>query len=121
VGDAQHLRIDARQQPDEDVRREPLEVAHARALDRAGDPLAQLVGGGVGRAAQAELDVGPRSRRQLASGDEAVAIGGTGELVGRGARDQRAVEVEEGGAARGRAVAVAARRQAATSTITASP
>ena len=62
-GDLQHLRVDARQDAREHRRAEPLQVAHAHALDRLRDPLAQLVGGGVGRAAQAELHVRPRAAR----------------------------------------------------------
>ena len=70
VGDREHLRVQAREHAGEHVGREPLEVAHAHALEQLADPLAQRVGARVGRAAQAEEQVLPRvaaSARRLTS------------------------------------------------------
>ena len=131
VGDLEHLRVQPRQHAGEHVGRQPLQVAHAHALEHLADPLAQRVGARVGRAAQAEEDVLPRVARELAARDEPGLVRGAPELERRRARDQRAVEVEERrapllgppqrAAARAAAGGCAGARSAQTRTITASP
>jgi hypothetical protein len=121
--------VEPRQHAGQHLGREPLQVAHADALEHLRDPHAQRVGPLVGRAAHAEDEVGVGVLGELAAGHEARLVGGAPELVRGRARHQRAVEVEEGrarlvgppqGAAAGR------RRQdvralGQTWTITASP
>jgi hypothetical protein len=95
VGDREHLRVQAREHAREHVGGEPLELAHAQALERLADPRPDRVGAGVGRAVQAEADVLPRVLGDLAARDEARLVRGAPELERGRARDQRAVEVEE--------------------------
>jgi hypothetical protein len=98
VGDVQHPRVQAWQHAGQHLGREPLQVAHADALEQLRDPLAQSVGPGIGRAAQAEHQVLVGVLGQLAPRDEPGLVGGAPELVRRRARHQRPVEVEERGA-----------------------
>ena len=95
VRDRQHARIQAREHAREHVRRQPLEVAHPHTLEQVRDPLAQRVGAGVGRAAQAEEEVLPRVARDLATRDQTRLVRRAAELERRRARHQRAVEIEE--------------------------
>ena len=95
VGDLEHPRVHAREHAGEHVGREPLEVAHAHALQQARDPLAHRVGARVGRAAQAEHEVLPRVPCDLAARDQPRLVRRAPELVRRRPRHQRAVEIEE--------------------------
>ena len=100
VGQREHLRIDPREDPGQDVRAEALEVDDPRPLQGRRDPLAQRHRVSIGGAAQTELDVGDGVGEQLAPAHEPGAVGGAPELERRRSLDERLVEVEERGAAR---------------------
>ncbi len=97
VGDGQHLRVQARQDPRQDVRAEPLDVADPRPLQARRDAVAQRRGALVRRAVEPEADIGPGVGRELAASEEAGSVGRARELEGRRALHQGSIEVEKGG------------------------
>ena len=95
VGALEHLRIQPRQHPGEHARGQALQVAHGHVGDHLPHALAHLIGAIVGRAAQAEAQVLIRVAREPPARDHARLVSGAREEDPRGARHQRAVEVEE--------------------------
>ena len=99
VGDAQHLAVHARQDPGEHVGAQPQQVALAHPLERPAHAFAHRVGGRVGRALQAEGEVGEGIAEQRAARHQPRLVGRPRELEGGRPRHEGAVEIEEGRAA----------------------
>ena len=93
---AEHLRVDAREDAREHVGAEAEQVALAHSRQRLPDALADGVGAGVGRALEAEREVGQRVPGQLAPGHQTRPSRRARELEGGGPCHQGPIEVEEG-------------------------